>query len=406
MRQVKREGPAMKRKRLLEKAPVTGYQLFRLQDVRPDGSVTTYPNYYVRHNGKTTCLKIARLTDAKIKVKKMAGDEAQGKRRLDAPPVEVTVGTLLDLVTKDYAENGQRSHINGKIKNSLRPFFGDKLAASVDSDTMDRWKEWRVNRRLRKSSEDGRSTLKPSSINRELSILRRAYQLGYERKPQLVEKIPPIFKKFAENNIRKGFLSPDQYHTLMAQLPPHLLGITCVGYHLGNRKGELFQMEWSDVELDGDPPIVTLWPGETKNNDGRTLPLVSGEMLDTLRRLKAERDAKWPEATHVFLNGEGKPLTYHMMRKAWNDACSRAGVPGLLFHDLRRSAVRNSRRAGVTQNVARGMSGHKTDSVFNRYDITDFTDLRDAAAKVAQFHAQHQHQHQPPTPPQSMSDQR
>jgi integrase len=171
----------------------------------------------------------------------------------------------------------------------------------------------------------------------------------------------------------------------MEELPTHLRPITCVAFHVANRKGELLNLEWSDVELDGNPPVLTLWPGETKNKDGRTLPILEGEMLDTLRELKAEHDRKRPNETHVFLNAEGRPLQYHMMRKNWDHACTRAGLPDLLFHDLRRSAVRNLRRAGVTQVVSRQFSGHKTDSVFNRYNISDFEDLKDASAKLGKF---------------------
>jgi integrase len=144
-------------------------------------------------------------------------------------------------------------------------------------------------------------------------------------------------------------------------------------------------LEWFDIELDGNPPVFTLWPGETKNNDGRTLPILPGEMMDTFRALKAEHLQKWPQETHVFLNAEGKPLQYHMMRRDWNNPCARAGLAGLLFHDMRRSGVRNLRRAGGSQKVAREFSGHKTDSVFDRYNITDFDDLKDAAAKLGKF---------------------
>jgi integrase len=380
-------------KRILEDSPVVGYQLFRFQGKRADGTPVTYPNYYIRHAGKTVCIDTAKLSEAKIKVKKMAGEDAQGQKRLTAPPIEVRVGALLDLVIEDYKEQGQKTiaHVCGQIENGLRPHFGDMLAARVDSEEIDRWIRWRSARRLRKAA--GREKLQPASINRELSILRRAFQLGYERKPQLVERIPPI-KKLGENNVRKGFLTPEQYRALLAELPSHLRGITCIAYHVANRKGELFNLEWSDVELDGNPPVFTLWPGETKNRDGRTLPILAGEMLETLRQLKAERDEKWPKARHVFLNEEGRPLAYHMMRKVWSDACARAGVPDLLFHDLRRSAVRNLRRAGVTQKVAREFSGHKTDAVFDRYNITDFADLRDAATRLERFL----------TTPQSTSD--
>ena len=371
-------------KRILEDSPVVGYQLFRFEGKRADGTRVLYPKYYVRHRGKTFCTGIERLRDAKTRVKKMAGDDAQKLGRLTAPPIDVRVGTLLDLVIEDYKQSGQKTitDVRRKIAISLRPHFGDILASRVDSEEIERWMHWRSARRFRKAP--GREILQPASLNRELSILRRAFQLGYERKPQLVERIPPI-KKLGENNVRKGFVTPEQYRALLGELPEHLRGITCIAYHVANRKGELFRLEWSDVELDGKPPVFTMWPGETKNNDGRTLPILPGEMLDTLCRLKAQRDAKWPKAKRVFLNADGQPLTYHMMRKTWDDACSRAGVPGLLFHDLRRSAVRNLRRAGVTQKVAREFSGHKTDAVFDRYNITDFEDLKDAAARLQKF---------------------
>src|SRR5689334_14588931 len=94
---------------------------------------------------------------------------------------------------------------------------------------------------------------------------------------------------------------------------------------------------------------------------------------------------KWPQQTRVFVTAKGEPLAYHMMRKGWDAACIRVGLPGLLFHDLRRSAVRNLRRAGISQKIAREFSGHKTDAVFDRYNITDFDDLKEAAAKLGRF---------------------
>jgi hypothetical protein len=63
--------------------------------------------------------------------------------------------------------------------------------------------------------------------------------------------------------------------------------------------------------------------------------------------------------------------------KAWRTACQDAGVPGRILHDFRRTAVRNLERAGVPRSVAMKITGHKTESVYQRYAIVSDADLRD-----------------------------
>jgi integrase len=70
-------------------------------------------------------------------------------------------------------------------------------------------------------------------------------------------------------------------------------------------------------------------------------------------------------------------------RKAWKTATRRAGVPGKLRHDFRRTAVRNLTRRGVVERVAMHATGHRTRSVFERYNIVSDGDLRDVARKLA-----------------------
>ncbi len=71
-----------------------------------------------------------------------------------------------------------------------------------------------------------------------------------------------------------------------------------------------------------------------------------------------------------------------LFRRPWKAACTRAGVAGTLFHDLRRSAVRNMDRAGVSQLDAMAITGHKTLSVYRRYRIVDEADIGEALART------------------------
>jgi integrase len=69
-------------------------------------------------------------------------------------------------------------------------------------------------------------------------------------------------------------------------------------------------------------------------------------------------------------------------RKAWANACTAAGFPGRIPHDLRRSAVRNMERAGLSRSVAMQLTGHKTEAVYRRYAITSEADLREGVDRL------------------------
>jgi integrase len=90
-----------------------------------------------------------------------------------------------------------------------------------------------------------------------------------------------------------------------------------------------------------------------------------------------------PRSTEYLFARGTRPVKN--FREAWQIACQRAGVSGLLFHDLRRTAVRNLRRAGVAETVIMKITGHLTRSVFERYNITDHTDTLEAGQKAEAF---------------------
>jgi integrase len=116
-------------------------------------------------------------------------------------------------------------------------------------------------------------------------------------------------------------------------------------------------------------------PGTTKNDKGRAVV-----MADEVHKLVSECIKGKKAGDSVFTWANGKPVTD--FRRTWRTLAKKAEMPDLIFHDLRRSAVRNMVRAGISKHVAKRISGHQTDSIFDRYDIHDTADLAEAARKL------------------------
>jgi integrase len=271
---------------------------------------------------------------------------------------KVLITDLLDDVLKSDIKPSTRYVWEKVIEKNIRPFFGKIKAQRLTTDLMDKYRE--------KRKGEGRSD---ATANRELSILRTSFHNARKRTPPKV-LVVPYFPIVAETNIRKGFLTDEQYDSLRDELPAELKSLFVTGYITGLRRGEITAIQWPQVDFEAG--LITLDKGETKNDEPRSVPILDGDMRDLLVAAKKERDEKWPNSPWVFSRGGERIIDF---RWAWDEACKRAGVPDLNFHDLRRTAVRNMRRAGIPQVIRMKISGHKTDSMERRYNIVDAEDL-------------------------------
>jgi integrase len=315
------------------------------------------------------------VTAANVRLDKLKAEVGAGRVAIGADPAQLRYSDLRELFLADYKTQGHRSLRTDSdgveyvdCLPHLDKFFGYQqegdLGARVASITIDRVDQFKAERKSAGASN--------ATVNRSLAALRRMFKLAVEKgKLQIA---PPI-KMLPEADPRTGFIEIDQYEKLRAALPDYIKPILQIGFYTGMRLGEILNLKWTGVDLAEN--MIRLTPAECKNKDGRAIPMIDGlpEMFEGLRR-------KNPNAEYVFLGIHGEQIS--SFRRAWTKATEAAGMPGLLFHDMRRSAVRNFIRAGVERSVAMKITGHKTESVFERYNITSEDDVRNAAEKLVE----------------------
>lgn len=290
--------------------------------------------------------------------------EQMGKQHSPVRIERVLVRELLDDLLAHHKIHHPRSYDDFAVPTvkALRPFFGQFKANRVTTAAIQEYQE--------KRRGQGRSN---ATINRETAMLRRAFNLAAESTPPKVQAVPK-FRQLPEPPPRQGFLEAEDFGRLIDQLPADLRPLVTVAYHTGLRRGELLRMAWEQVDF--NTQTVNLFTGTTKNDEGRIIPM-SADLERVFTALRAAADG----SRFVFTRGG---VGIKDFREAWERACDRAGVKGLRFHDLRRSAVRNMIRAGVPEVVAMDISGHKTRTVFSRYNIVDDRDRRNAMRLVAE----------------------
>jgi integrase len=349
------------------------------------GSRFWYAQYYQDGRQIRVSTKTEVKQEALAVLRKLMGDRDNGL----APVTDtrrLRYADLRSLLIDNYVAQGNKSL---KLKadgsetivglTALDTFFGFKReiaegkqvitdkGVSVSQMTTDA-----ARRFVRTRRDEGAGN---AMINRSLACLRRMLRLA--KRDRKIQDVPYIeFQK--EPPARKGFLEREKFDELVGLLPTHLRPLVTFLYYCGCRIGETLAIEWPQVNLDAR--LIRLEPEQTKTSEARVLPLPSV--------LVAMLQAVEPKEGRVF---DGTNL-----RKEWMTACHSAGLgtrievegkpypyyKGLTLHDLRRSAVRNLRNAGVAETVAMKISGHKTRSVFERYNIVSTEDVSDAMRAV------------------------
>jgi integrase len=333
---------------------------------------TWWIDYSYRGKRHRESSESTKRSDATALLKKRMAEQGRGGQFIGSAEERVTFEGLASMIETNYQVKGNRSARALRFSLAhLREFFGMSRAIDITTD--------RINSYVAQRMEAGAA---PATIQQELSHLKRAFNLAVQaRRLSTRPHVPGIRVK----NARTGFFEAADLERVVAELAPDVQPVIRFAHLTGWRIGEVLSLQWSQVDFRAGE--VRLWV--SKNDEPRVFPFhalpplaaLLTEQRERTRALERERGTIIP---HLFHRG-GQPI--RSIGSGWRAACDRAGVPGMLVHDLRRTAVRNLELAGVSRSVAMKLTGHKTENVYRRYAITDSRSLADGVGRLAAHHA-------------------
>ena len=306
--------------------------------------------------------------------------DREGRVAIGAPALprleRIRFAEIADALIEHYRVTGDRQFRDVHVKlKPVRACFDHQRLVSIDQARLTAYIATRQ-----------AAGLSNATINRELALLGKTLRLAEERGQML--RVPRVHL-LQESAPRSGFFERADFERVrkhLAKRPDLQLAISLANTFGWRMQSEVLQMQLSQIDLAAG--TLRLEPGTTKNRERRTvyltpelIPLVS-EQIERVKALSRKLNRVVPYLFPNLRKGRFQGSRLRDFRKAWLTACRKAGLIGMLRHDFRRSAVRNLVRSGVGETVAMKISGHKTRSVFDRYNITSDADLRDAARKL------------------------
>jgi len=256
--------------------------------------------------------------------------------------------------------------------------LGERKTTSLTLADVDAYRTRRLGEKTKRGGPPAKATL-----DKEVELLNRF--LNYAKKCKRIKVNPIAGTKLLlkpHEHARKVKVPDEVFEKILAAtelIRPHLLLLRDTAM----RKGDVLQLRHDQVDLKHG--VIDLGPMDTKEEDNRLVPL-------TPRCIEAIKQApRHISSPYVFVNPRtGKP--WADLRSPFKRACKAAGVKcgmkgGIVPHDLRRTSITEFRRAGVPESVVMRISGHKTRSVFERYNIVDEEDLHRAVRDLERHRA-------------------
>jgi integrase len=303
-------------------------------------------------------------------------------------PGKATFEQIVDALVHDLQVRGRKVARAARAARALKAKLAGHRAEVCDYSI---WLKYVVDR----ETEVSRDT-----IHFELAIARAAYRLA--RKKGLIANVPE-FPPIDKLHVRQGFVDAAQWADLREYLSADFRDAADFAWFCGARQMETLSLTWAEVERDAG--VINLH--KTKTGKPRVIPYAAlPELAEIIERRAAISDrlqhagvlSRWvfcfekvgvrrPAGSPLFERTErksGERGLCKSLRKEWRAAAVAAGRPGLLFHDLRRSAARNLERAGVSRSIAMKLGGW-SDAIYSRYAIAAEREIGPALRQLGDY---------------------
>ena len=336
--------------------------------IRKESNKCYWIEYYIDGQRKRERIGHSKLA-AENRFREVQTAKVEGRYIKNVKGVKLTLNELRKwyLSLSEVRNLSTYNTLLSRVAHPVRLIGESKYASSLSLDDIE---HYRLSRGKEESRWSKNNKVTAATINKEISAFKS--MLNFAVKYGKIESNPIIkAAKLKDDNVRQRIISQNELENLLSFSPVHLKPILKMAYYEPMRKEEIIGLTWVEIDLQSN--FIRLSANRTKGKkNGRSIPIhpLIKEMLYSLpRSITTNR-------VFLYLDKQGRYRPFKGFSRSWNRVRKLAGLNDVVFHDLRHTAITNMRKAGNPPSVIMKASGHKTMSMFLRYNLVDDEDLR------------------------------
>ena len=336
--------------------------------IRKESNKCYWIEYYIDGQRKRERIGHSKLA-AENRFREVQTAKVEGRYIKNVKGVKLTLNELRKwyLSLSEVRNLSTYNTLLSRVAHPVRLIGESKYASSLSLDDIE---HYRLSRGQEESRWSKNNKVTAATINKEISAFKS--MLNFAVKYGKIESNPIIkAAKLKDDNVRQRIISQNELENLLSFSPVHLKPILKMAYYEPMRKEEIIGLTWDEIDLQSN--FIRLSANRTKGKkNGRSIPIhpLIKEMLYSLpRSITTNR-------VFLYLDKQGRYRPFKGFSRSWNRVRKLAGLNDVVFHDFRHTAITNMRKAGNPPSVIMKASGHKTMSMFLRYNLVDDEDLR------------------------------